>query len=358
MEPWIGQEERDAVLKYMESGGWLTEYKYTRQFESMIADYVGARYASVVCNGTISLLAALLAAGIRMGDEVIVPDFTMIASANSVIWAGGTPVLVDVDEKSLCLDLEKAEKAITKKTKAIVFVSLNGRAANMEALLDLCRKHGLILIEDAAQSLGARYKGKHMGTFGAVGSFSFSAPKIITTGQGGALVTDRADLYEAIIQIRDFGRKKPGVDEYVSLGYNMKFTDIQAVIGIEQMKKLEERVERKKSIYRCYFKNLEHVPYVRFIRTDLNDTPPWFIDVLVEDREALAEYLNQNKIGSRPFYPPVHTQSPYNNLYPSHDFPVATDISKRGLWLPSSSFLSEEDINFISQTIEAFYANK
>lgn len=353
MEPWIGKEERDAVCAYLESGGWLTEYRYTRMFEKMIADYTGASFASVVSNGTVSLFAALMACGIGPGDEVIVPDFTMIATANAVRWIGATPVLVDIEEKTLCLDLEKAEAAITPKTRAIMVVPLNGRAPNMAALISLCQTHGLWLIEDAAQALGARQNGRHLGTFGHIGSFSFSAPKIITTGQGGALITNDPNLYDAIVKIRDFGREKAGVDIHIALGYNMKFTDLQALIGIEQMKKLPQRVERKKAMFVRYRANLQNVPGVQFIETNLEDTPPWFIDVLVEDRESLATYLKEHGIGTRPFYPPIHTQVPYRGS--PGEFPVTERLAAKGLWLPSSSFLTDEDIDRICEHIREFY---
>ena len=234
------------------SGGWLTEFQRTRDFEKAIADYVGSKYCSVVANGTVSLFAALKALGIGPGDEVIVPDYTMIASANAVVLAGATPIFVDVSLSNLCLDIELTEKAITSATKAIMLVSLNGRSPDMEAFVDLARRHHVALVEDAAQSLGSFHKGKHLGTFGQIGSFSFSAPKVITTGQGGALVTDDPELFERIRKIRDFGRRQSGVDFHETIGYNFKFTDLQAVIGIEQMKKLAWRVKRKKQIFALY----------------------------------------------------------------------------------------------------------
>jgi len=169
VEPWIGEEEKQALIEYMDSGGWLTEYRKTREFETMIAEYVGARYCAVLCNGTVTLFTALMALGIGPGDEVIVPDFTMIASANAVVLAGATPVFVDIDRATLCLDLDLAERAITPRTKAIMLVSLNGRAPDMDRAVALADQHGLFLVEDAAQSLGSRWRGKHLGAFWAHG---------------------------------------------------------------------------------------------------------------------------------------------------------------------------------------------
>jgi len=355
MEPWIGEEEKHALVEYLDSGGWLTEFKYTREFEQMLADYVGSKYASVVSNGTVSLSLAMMALDIGRKDEVIVPDYTMIASANSVVLAGAKPVLVDIDSNNLCLDFKSAEKAITPKTKAILYVSLNGRSTSMKKVVDLARCHNLFLIEDAAQSLGSRYQGKHLGTFGDIGSFSFSSPKIITTGQGGALVTGDDFLFTKVRMMKDFGRTKSGIDYHEILGYNFKFTDLQAVIGIEQMKKLEWRVNRKKEIYRLYMNLLQDLPQIAFLETNLEDTTPWSIDILVLNgkRDKLASYLNEKGIGTRPFYPPIHTQPPYAHV--QGDFKNAEYVSKRGLWLPSSCFLTDDEIARVCIEIRKYF---
>ncbi len=185
MEPWFDAKEQKAMAVYLASGAWLTEFKKTREFERQIADYTGAKYCSVVNNGTVSLTIALVAMGIGKGDEVIVPDYTMIASANAVVLSGAKPVFVDIDKSNLCLDFDLVKKAVTKKTKAIMLVTINGRCPEMKVFVDFCKQKKIFLLEDAAQSLGSTYKGKHLGTFGDIGSFSFSVPKIITTGQGG-----------------------------------------------------------------------------------------------------------------------------------------------------------------------------
>jgi perosamine synthetase len=356
MEPWLGEEEKRAVVEYLDSGGWLTEFKKTREFEQMLADYIGSKYASVVNNGTVSLIIALLALGISGEDEVIVPDYTMIASANAVVLAGAKPVLVDIDPVNLCLDLDLAEAVITPKTKAIMLVSINGRCPSMEKVVALADKYNLHLIEDAAQSLGSGYKGKHLGSFGEIGSFSFSFPKVITTGQGGAIITDDEELYHKVSMIKDFGRPKSGVDYHEIMGLNSKFTDLQAVVGIEQMKKLEWRVERKKQIYKLYRKLLQGIDQIKFIDTNLGNCSPWFIDILLSDREIrnrLVAFLSERGIGTRPFYPAIHTQPPYS--YVKGDFQNSEYISMRGLWLPSSSFLSDEDIERVCTEIKDYF---
>lgn len=360
MEPWIGEEEKEAVSRYLSSGGWLTEFKETEKFEEMIAQYCGVKHACVVSNGTVSLFTALMALDIGKGDKVIVPDLTMIASANAVLLAGATPRLVEIDRETMCLDLSIIEKAITNNTRAIIFVSINGRATDMDKLLELCKKNNIYLIEDAAQSLGSKWKGKQLGTFGNIGSFSFSMPKIITTGQGGSLITNDDELIKKIRKIKDFGRVKSGIDLHESLGFNFKFTDLQAVIGIEQMKKLPSRVKRKKELYALYKKELQEVKEVHFLPTDLSQTTPWIIDVLVEDRENLSDFLKSNGVGSRPFYPALHTQAPYREMkeYKQAHFPISQKLSARCLWLPSSLFLTNQQIKQITNTIKKFYRKR
>jgi perosamine synthetase len=355
MQPWIGEEERAAVNEYMTTGGWLTEFKKTEEFARMVADYVGSKHAFILSNGTVTLYTALSALGIGPGDEVIVPDFTMIATANVVVLAGATPIFVDIDPTNLCLDLDLTEAAITKRTRAIMLASMNGRALDMHRARQIADKYNLALIEDAAQSLGSRWQGQHLGTFGDIGSFSFSAPKIITTGQGGALVTDNDELAEKIRLIRNFGRKQSGVDFHECIGYNFKFTDLQAVIGIEQMKKLDWRVRRKKEMFALYSELLKDVEQVTFLPTNLEEVPPWFIDVLIPDPIGLQEYLNQHVIGSRPFYPSIHSQPAYGL---EGEYPQSSYASKHGLWLPSSSFLSDGIVTQICNVIREFYKGR
>lgn len=352
IEPVYGKEEIEAVNKYLKSGAWLTEFKKTREFEEMIARFTGAKYCSVVSNGTVSLFVALKALDIGLGDEVIVPDITMAATPNVVILAGAKPIFCDIEAESLCLDVEKTERAITKRTKAVMHVSLNGRAGRLKELKELCRKKKIHLVEDAAQSLGSFFKGKHLGRYGIIGSFSFSTPKILTTGQGGCLITDKAKVYKKIKLIRDFGRPRGGIDFYKTVGWNFKFTDLQAVIGIEQMRKLEARINKKKKMFKLYQKLLSGIKEIKFIETNLKETTPWFVDIFAPKREKLMDYLKENSIGSRPIYPALHAQPAYNK---KGNFPVSAKIAKSGLWLPSSLTLTDNQIKYICQKIKQFY---
>lgn len=356
MEPVFDEKEEAAVKEYIGRRAWLTEYKETRRFEDSIAAYTGARHCSVVANGTVSLMAALLACGIRPGDEVICPDYTMVASPNAIECIGARAVFADVERSTLCLDFDCMKAAVTKRTKAVMLVSLGGRyPKRLAEIVAYCREHGLWLIEDAAQSLGSFHNGRHVGTYGDIASFSFSSPKIISCGQGGALITDNTALYEKLLQVRDFGREKAGADHYMTLGFNCKFTDLQAVVGIEQMKKLPGRVARKKEMGRLYARLLAGIDGVELIETDFDETPPWFFEIICQRREALAAYLREKGVGTRPSYPPLHLEPAYG--YTSQHYPVTEAVADNILWLPSTITLTDAQIAYICGCIRAFYAN-
>jgi perosamine synthetase len=355
MEPLIGTQEQRAMAGYLASGSWLTEFEKTREFEKMIAKFTGAKYCSVVSNGTVSLAIALMALDIKAGDEVIVPDYTMIASANAVVLAGAKPVLVDIDPNTLCLDLALVKKAVTKKTKAIMLVTINGRSPDMKAFVEFCRQKKIFLVEDAAQSLGSYYGKKHLGTFGDIGSFSFAIHKIVTTGQGGALVTNNKKLYQRILKIKDFGRERSGVDVHQAMGYNFKFTDMQAVIGIEQMKKMTWRITRKKEIFMRYKNLLAGLKEVSLVATDTKQVCPMFVEIMVPAarKKALIDFLRKEGIGTRPFYPPIHTQKPY--AFVKGNFTHSQNISRRGIWMPSALSLTDTDITRVCSAVKEFF---
>jgi len=358
MEPWIGEEERAAVDAYMSSPGWITEFKNTERFESLIAGFCGARHAIAVNNGTISLTLAAMALGIGPGDEVIVPNFTMIATPNSVKMIGATPVFVDVEPETLCMDVARAAAAITPRTKAIFYVDINGRypAAGIESLMNLCRDHGIAFVEDAAQALGSFFPdGAHMGTKGTIGSFSFSAPKIITTGQGGMLLTNDDKMAGTLRLLKDFGRARGKTDIHDTIGFNFKFTEPQACIGIAQFAKLPWRVQRKKELWRCYRDGLAGIPEVRLFDMDAAHCAPWFFDVLAEDRAGLQEYLKSLGIGTRVMYPPINAQLCYQI---KGDFPVSSRVGTHGLWLPSATQLSDAQVALVCEAIGSYYASK
>lgn len=356
MQPSYDNNEIDAVVKYINSGAWITEFKETRNFEASIAKYTESKYCSVMMNGTVTLIAALMAMGIKPGDEVIVPDFTMSATSHAAAIIGAKPIFVDVERSTLCMDFDKMKAAVTPKTKAVIFVDLNGRYSDkFEQIISFCRENNLYLIEDAAQALGSTYKGKMLGTFGDVGSYSFSMPKIITTGQGGAIVTQSEELYDKLLKIRDFGRECAGSDHYMMIGANFKFTDLQAVIGIEQMKKMPERIKRKKAICQKYDELLSEVKQIELFNNNYNDTAPCFYEILCNERDELMAFLKEKNIGARTFYPPLHSEPAYNI---KASFSVTEEISAKGLWLPSSVLLTEEQIEYICKCVSDFYNKK
>ena len=354
MRPLFGAEEKYELSAYLEEDGFFTEFKKTEAFEKMIADYVGAKHCIVVNNGTVSLTLAALAMDIGPGDEVIVPNYTMIATPNSVKMLGAIPVFVDVEPVTLVMDVVLARTAITSRTKAIMLVSANGRTplAGIDAFEALSRETGIPLIEDAAQSLGSFYDHRHVGRAGAVASLSFSAPKIISTGQGGALFTDDDELAAKLRRLKDFGRAAGGTDLHDSIGYNFKFTELQACVGLAQMRQLPGRVKRKKAIWERYREKLEGCKGVRLFDHDLQRCTPWFIDCMAAERDELAAHLAENGIGTRVMYPPINAQKAYQV---EGSFPVSEEVGRRGLWLPSMVQLTDSQIDYICASIRHYY---
>ena len=355
MRPWFGEEEKKAIADYMDEDGFLTEFKHTERFENCIAEYTRAKHCVVVNNGTISLTLSALALGLQPGDEVIVPNYTMIAGPNSLLMVGIKPIFCDVCPETLCLSIEQIRRKISHKTKAVMLMDANGREPKegIEAFVAFCKEENLYLLEDAAQGLGSRYRnGKHLGVLADIASFSFSAPKIISTGQGGAIITESDELASKLRRLKDFGRASGGNDTHDSIGFNFKFTEMQAVIGLAQFKKLGARVKRKKQIYLRYKEALACLEEVKMFECDTNFTAPWFYDFMVEDREGLIDFLKSRGIGSRVMYPPINRQGCYRQegLYP-----VANDVGRRGLWLPSQAQLTDNDVDYICHTVTQFY---
>lgn len=358
MVPWFDEREQRAMSDYMSSGGFLTEFTKTKEFEESLQKYTGSKHVVVVSNGTVSLWMMLMALEISNGDEVIVPNYTMIATANSIRAVGAKPIFCDVEESTLCLDFEAIKSKVTPNTKAIFLVNANGRYPSypIEELLEYCELRDIKLLEDSAQGLGSFYPGgSHVGTLGIMGSFSFSVPKIITTGQGGAVVTNDSILAGKLRKIKDFGRLRGGIDLHDSFGLNFKFTDMQAVIGLVQMEKLDERVKLKKVIWKKYSDLLRDIPEIKLFPHDLVLTAPWFIDAIVQDRDDLMVFLKARGIGTRRMYPPINQQETYRV---EGSFPKSEYVGKHGIWLPSQAQLSFEHIEFICDAVREFYSHE
>ena len=363
IEPSLGNEEKKELIDVIDSG-WFTESKKTKEFERRFAEFTKCKYACAITSGTVGLYLGLLAMNIKKNDQVIVPDLTFVASPNAIEGMGAKPVLCDIEKDTLNLDLEKIEKKITKKTKAIMIVNFNGRTTNMQHLNEIAKKYNLKLIEDAAHSLGSYYKNTHQGTNSDVGVFSFSTPKIITTGQGGMIVTNDKNIYEKCLSLKDFGRESGAKKDmkksfmHGTIGYNFKFTEFQAAIGIAQMKKLKSRIKRKKEMFKIYKEFLSQIEEIEFIDTDIKKITPWMIDILFNKnkvREEAINHLAKNNIGTRIFYPPIHSLAPYKSN--DKKFMITTDISKRGLWMPSSNTLTDNELEYVCKKIKEFLMN-
>ena len=357
----MDESEKKELISVIDSG-WFTEASKTKEFEKMFAKFTGSKYACAITSGTAGLYLGLKALGIKNGDEVIVPDLTFVATPNSVEANNAKSVLVDIDRDTLNMDTDLIQKKITKKTKAIMTVNFNGRTTNMKILNEIAKKNDLRIIEDAAHSLGSYYDKKHQGNQSDLGVFSFSTPKIITTGQGGMIVTNNKNLYEKCMELKDFGRKIGAKKKMMSafdhdeIGYNFKFTEFQAAVGISQMKKLSNRIKIKKKMFKMYQEELENISDIEFVGTDLKKITPWMTDIILKNKNTrlkLITFLKKNNIETRIFYPSIHKLKPY--LTNNKKFPISSEISDRGLWLPSSITLKENQIGFITKQIKKFF---
>jgi len=353
-EPVIDYDDVNSQISaYLSEKGWITEFKKTVELENRIKKFLEVKHCSMVFNGTISLSLALLAVGVEPGDEVIVPDLTMIATPNAVRFIGAKPVLVDVEPRTLCMDMVKAQSAVTDKTKAFIYVTYNGRSCDPVNLQEFAFLNNISYISDDAQSLGSRYKnGERIGRYGDIASFSFSMPKIITTGQGGCLVTNNDVLADKLKKLKDFGRTGGGIDIHDEFGINCKVTELQSITGLSQFRDIDDRICNKRLMFNMYHAHLKDVPQITMLDMDLSHMTPWFIDIFVEDRVGLVKHLEDNKIKTRIMYPPIHSQKCYGI---TGDFDVTTEWSNKGLWLPSSLNLSFDQIVHICNHIKGFY---
>jgi perosamine synthetase len=351
--PNFGEEEAIACYEYMKGGNnFVTEFKKTEELEKRLSEYIGTKHCIMTNNGNIALILALMALNIEYGDEVIVPNYTMIASINAIKMVGAIPIICDVNSESFTMSLDIIKQHITDKTKAVMHVSLNNRHCNIDEIKEFCDSNRIYLVEDAAQSLGCFVEGKHFGTFGDIGCFSLSTPKIISTGQGGFLVTNNDELASKIRIIKNFGRKNGGVDIFETFGINFKYTDIQAVIGIEQFKKLSERIKRMREIFDLYYSNLKDC--CRMLTPQSDCWIPWFIDIFVEKREELSNYLKIHNIQTRDTYPEISKTPMYNN---NNKYLVSEYVSTHGLFLPSHTCLTNREIKHICTLIKIYKSN-
>jgi perosamine synthetase len=362
IEPWVDEGELRELKRVIDST-FLVEHELTREFENMTAQFTGAKHAVAVCNGTMALFTCLKAMGIGTGDEVIVPNFTFIASANAVILAGATPVLCEVREDTFCIDIERAESLVTQRTKAIMPVHLYGQSANVPQVMDFARRHNVRVLEDAAEGIGVRYDGKHVGTSGDMGILSYYGNKTITCGEGGIVLTNDDALAKAAYRMKNYGRDRKGTYIHETIGYNFSFTDLQAAIGIAQMKKFSAVVQKKREIHDRYVKALHDLAGCRPVYIDPRCEPVfWFTSFLCDDLEGLSSFLREQSIQTRRFFLPLHQQPCYADgkyiRVADGDFGISESIYEKGISLPSSYSLTEDQQSHVIEQIRHFYARR
>lgn len=362
IEPWIDAGELRELERAIQST-FITENDLTREFETMTAQLTGSKHAIAVSNGTVALFVCLKAMGIGPGDEVIIPNLTFIATANAVILAGATPVLCEIREDTFCIDMKRAEELLTERTRAVMPVHLYGQSADMTEVIDFASRHKLKVIEDAAEGIGVRFDGRHVGTFAEMGILSYYGNKTVTCGEGGVVLTNDDRLAAEAYKLKNHGRAKKGTFIHESVGFNFAFTDLQAAIGISQMKKMPAIVRKKREIHDCYVQQLQGIKGFRPAQIDPRCEPVfWFTSFLCDDTEGLAAFLQQQNIQTRGFFYPLHRQPCYaDRKYIKNiddDFRVSDAVYRRGISLPSSYNLTEAEQAFVIEQIQRFYANR
>ena len=355
-EPVIGDSEGRLIAEVLESN-FVNDGAVTTAFEARVAALTGCKHAVAVTSGTCALFCAMATLDIGHGDEVVVPDSTFIATVNAVSMTGATPVLADIDPLSLTLYPESFERVITPRTKAVIPVHVSGRSADLAAIGGIAEAHDVEVIEDAAEAFMSKVGGRFLGTVGRLGCLSFSPLKIITTGQGGMVLTNDDDLHRLLLQLKDQGRPVRGtaVDIPIpTIGYNFKFTNIQAALGLGQLENLDWRMKRLTRHYRGFAEGLAGIDQVVLpgFRTEEGELPLW-TDILVERRDKLHAFLGERNIDCRPFWKPIHSQPCYQA--DGARFPATEEAMSRALWLPAAFSLNEEDIVAVCDAIGEFY---
>jgi perosamine synthetase len=351
-QPAIGEKEIAYVTDAVRSG-WVSSIgRYIEEFEKSFAGFCGTRFALAVSNGTTALHLALVSAGIKTDDEVIIPDLTFVATANAVTYTGARAVPVDIDSNTLCIDIGSLESAITPRTRAIIPVHLYGHAAKMDTLMSVARQHRLIVIEDAAEAHGAEYKGQRVGSIGDCGVFSFYGNKVITSGEGGMITTDNADLYSKAKLLRDHAMSPQKRYWHTEIGFNYRMTNLQAALGVAQMERIHEFLEKRKLIMQWYRKFIGSEPELR-LNYEEPDTKNVYWMICLEiagltdaQRSVLMSKLREVGVDTRPYFYPISDMP----MYQRADTPVAHGISQRGINLPSYTDLTESDVEHICRT--------
>ncbi len=357
-EPTLGGNEKKYVNDCIDSNWISSAGKYIPVFEEAFAEACGCKYGTACANGTVALHLGLAALGLEPGDEVIIPTFTMIATINAVAYTGATPVLVDSEPCTWNMDVDLVEAKITPKTKAIVPVHTYGHPVDMDPLMEIADKHGIFVMEDAAEAHGAEYKGRRAGSLGHAGGFSFYANKIITTGEGGMITTNDKKLAELTQNLRDHAFSSERHFWHKFMGFNYRMTNLQAAVGLAQTEQMETFIENRRANAALYTKLLSEVPGIV--------TPPeagnvrnvfWMYSIMVEDefgmsRDEIRRYLAARGIETRTFFIPMHLQPIYYEAFKGERYPVAEMLCERGFYLPSASSLTPMQIKYIVDVVK------
>jgi len=351
--PVLAGNEKAYVMDCLESAWISSNGKYIERFEEAFANFCNGKHAITCCNGTVALHLALMALGVGAGDEIIVPTLTYVATANAVTYCGARPVFVDSEPETWTIDPSLIEENISPRTKGIIVVHLYGHPVDMDAVLTVARKHGLFVVEDAAEAHGAKYKGKNVGSLGDIATFSFYGNKILTTGEGGMVVTNDDDLSAKIRILKGQGVDPARRYWFSVVGYNYRMTNIAAAIGLAQLEKVDWHISRRREIATHYIKHLKDMKDIV-----LQVEKPWACNVywmisavlgenLLNSRDYILSELAEFGIETRPFFYPMHTLPIYRELAKEKSYPVADRLSARGINLPSSAALREEEIDFV-----------
>ena len=353
--PNVGGLEKEYLASAIDSGYVSTIGPFVTEFEKKIAEYLGVRKAVSTQSGTAAIHIALHELGVKEGDEIIVPALTFIATVNPIIYVGATPVVVDVDEKTWNIDPEEIEKNVTDRTKAIIPVHIYGNPCDMNHIRRIAKKYNIFVVEDATESLGAKYNGRHTGLFGDFGCFSFNGNKIITTGGGGMVIGSDDNRLDHIKFLVNQARDESKGYYHSEVGFNDRMTNIEAALGIAQLERLSEFIEKKKIFNNIYREELKDISDITFQEPyEGSESVFWLTCVTFgkgTDISALQRKLKERDIPTRRVFTPVVEFPPYVR-FRTGDYGRSYDICERGLCLPSSTLNTEDDIHYVCKTLE------
>lgn len=354
-EPNLMGNEEKYVLDCLKSTWISSKGEYIDRFERSMARYLGVEHTIATSSGTTALHLILLALGIGPGDQVIVPTLTYVACANTITYVGAEPIFVDATEYDWNMDTGLIDDLITDRTKAIMAVHLYGALADIGTLKDICAKHGLYLIEDAAEAIGAEYMNLKAGSLGDLAAFSFFGNKTITTGEGGLIATNNTSMADQIRSLRNQGQSSASRYWHDVVGYNYRMTNMQAAIGLAQVENIHFLTDQKRRIASYYQKYLQHSDIKHPVQRHDTKHGYWMYSILLEGRlsharDQIMKKLIEKGIETRPFFYPMHLLPMFSTNHPN-TFPISENISKRGLNMPSSTTLGERDIAYICQVL-------